>query len=754
MFDWDALLKELADDPADYDRQGGTALFSRQGREYLLSLKELPGVGLSVETTSTEGVRQAVPIMTFIQKDLLELPILAKQIVRSLEKSFARRPGKYVEGPAECAFNGERIVWTKACHDLQLFLWEPDPGTTRLLQLMAPAGQGKTVLLEKIALETARCYQPDPFPVPILLPVDLLGRYVGTVDDAIAGSLNNTYIFPKLTQRDVVMCIRRRWIILALDGFDELVARVGVRDAFLRIGELLEQLEGSGTVLLSARESFFELYRIGAAIRSYLQPRRGGYDTSSIKLLPWGPGQGAEVFRGLESVSPEKDLANLLAAFEGDTAIVYHPFFLTRLADLWMKGERFTGASGAADPLYRTRYVIETFIQRESAEKWVDRDGHLLLAVDGHTALLSGIAEEMWRAGTFRLTAEELRVAAELSLSVMSLARTQMDQILERVPTHAALISRERGYGFLHDRFLHYFVGHAVWRLLQRNDRAALQELLCKRELGPNVVEWAGWNCRKNGEGNIPALVNLLNEIAGSSTEAVLRENLAHICAKILSRGRWDPGVLESRKQVYQGDMLNAGRYENIAFVECEYWHIDISRATFKDCRFEKCRFGDVKINQETNLSGSQFVACEIASVETAEGSVFAPAEIARLLISFGATIQQPNEPEGALVPRRRTSRNVAQCVERFVKLSERTCDVAAEEMEQIYGDVARAVVRVGVTTGVLREVTKGVSGPKRTFYRFRINRSVLLRGQIAVTGDQAVDAFWAELSRRYPVRI
>src|SRR5207244_1754248 len=110
-------------------------------------------------------------------------------------------------------------VWPDSAEGLRQHLNEKEAGTTRFVQLMAPAGQGKTVLLEQIALENARTYQPDEYPVPLLLPVDLLGRYVGTIDDAIAGSLNNTYTFPSLTQRDVVECIRHGWLILALDGF-------------------------------------------------------------------------------------------------------------------------------------------------------------------------------------------------------------------------------------------------------------------------------------------------------------------------------------------------------------------------------------------------------------------------------------------------------------------------------------------------------------------------------------------------------
>src|SRR5207245_2826281 len=96
-------------------------------------------------------------------------------------------------------------------------------------------------------------------------------------------------------------------------------------------------------------------------------------------LAPWEQEQGLDVFRSLHSTTPDADLDGLLAAFEHDTEIVYHPFYLTRLASLWVRGERFSGASGYQDPLARSKYVIETFLNREVTEKWIDREGKPLL---------------------------------------------------------------------------------------------------------------------------------------------------------------------------------------------------------------------------------------------------------------------------------------------------------------------------------------------------------------------------------------
>ena len=390
---------------------------ARHGREYTFSLKTVAGIGLAIRRD--DGTYEHVA--SYIQRNLLELPRLASQIQRALDREQGKRPGKFVEGPADFEHRKNREHWQSAYSGIDAYLSEGEPDTTRIVQLMAAAGKGKTVLLETVANSFARKYHPDPYPKPILLPIDLLGRYTGNISDAIAGSLNNTYLFPNLTQRDVILGMKKRWIILALDGFDELVARIGVRDAFLGISDLVDQLDGNGDIILSARESFFDLFQITTGIRTYLQTRRGSYSTATIRLSQWTEEQGKEVFSGLGSKNPKDDLHSLSHAFEDDREVVLHPFFLTRLAALWVGGERFESATGQLDTLSRSRYVIETFLQRETYEKWKDRDGNPLLSADGHREMLGAVAEEMWRSGAFTFSIEELRIAAEIGLQTEDL---------------------------------------------------------------------------------------------------------------------------------------------------------------------------------------------------------------------------------------------------------------------------------------------------------------------------------------------
>jgi hypothetical protein len=751
MNDWDALLRQLSDNPdEDYERDGGSVILVRHGQETLLSLKTVPGIGVAVEMPGSQD--NLVPVAKYVQKELLGLQRLAGQIVRTLERAARDRPAPFIEGPAECFRRDgkEHQAWEVARAGLGQHLVEKEAGTTRLVQLMAPAGQGKTVLLEQIALENAKAYKPDAFPVPLLLPVDLLGRFVGSIADAIAGSLNNTYTFPNLTQRDVIECIRQGWLILALDGFDELVARVGSRDAFLAISALLEQLHGSGAVVISARETFFDLYQITAAIRTYLKTNQGSYDVSRVKLLPWSQKQGINVFRTLGSPNPEADLDALRSVFDGDDEIVFQPFFLTRLASLWQKGERFGGVATSSGRLGRIHYVIETFIQRESTEKWRDRDGNPLLSAAGHSVMLASVAEEMWRSSAFRLQPDELTLAAELGILRLGLTGLEVDKIKALIPTHAVISSADRSYTFRHDRFFDFFLAYGIALHLHHQSMADLRAILEARELGPEVLDWIVWHSLRL-KTPLVALLRFLETFDQRSGKGALKANIATILAKYL------PYLVQDAFQVggftFAGDVFAGNHYRQVEFDECNFWTLDLCGTTFEKCLFLECSFGDIRIDGKAAMPGSEFQDCRFVSIDVSDDqtSLFTPAEIEAQLKKIGATIKKTRPPGAPATPGVSVSQKAINAVERYVRCSMSTCDVAIEDLDDRFGELAEKIAKIGVKTGVMREVSRPTSGPKKTLVRFQVDRDRLRRGHQERTGEPRIDSFWTEVARQFP---
>jgi hypothetical protein len=743
MKDWDEVLRQLADQPSEYEREGGAVMFVRHGKDIIFNIKQLPGVGPAVELKDSKGGDITLDVFSYVQREILDLPRLASQIVRALDRNSASRPVAFIDGPAEVISPRTKREVQSISKELHTFLIEIEPGTTRLVQLMGQAGQGKTVLLEELARRLARGYQPSAYPTPLLLPIDLLGRYVGTIDDAIAGSLNNTYLFPGMNQRDVALCIRTNLIVLALDGFDELVARIGPRDAFQRITELLDQLNGAGTVILSARESFFELYQISAAIRSYLQPKTGSYSTEAIRLLPWAEAQGVEVFRSLGSSSPEVDLEALLAVFGPDRQLVLQPFFITRLAQLWMAGERFEGIAAQGGKLSRTRFLIDKFITRETELKWKGRDEKPLLSERGHTVMLAGIAEEMWRSNAFRLTADELRLACQIALQPLSLPKAQEEAIVERVPTHAAFLPRQSGYAFIHDRFIDYYFGYRLAELIASSAKDITAVLLKIRELSPDMVDWVDWRLAE-ANADFDKCITFLIERGRSVSDQTLRANVSLLLGHLLARR---PNHNVDYPATFIGDVFAKRTYIGHEFADSQFWQLDLRDSVMHRVRFNKCVFAELVISTGTDLAESTFESCTIPSLEIADyDTLFSPEEIREALIERGAEWRDGVEVQQVSAPVERLDKETVRAIQRLVSKATKTSDVCVEEFEDDY-EKGGEVIDLALDTGILKSVARDTSGPKKSFVRFRVDRDLFLRGGKEVVGNDAVDAFWRRIA-------
>jgi len=744
MKEWDEILRDLADDPSEFERDGGTVILRRHGTEHTLELRMHPGLGCTA--LGADGTRE--PVEIFVQKRLLRLDHLAGQMLRTFQRLQEKRPVPFVDGPVDVSTGaGSAQRRERAAQALGDLLSSPEYGTTHVVQLMANAGQGKTVLLEHVAMEAALRYRPNPNPNPLILPVDLLGRYVGNVDDAIAGSLNNTFASPGLRQADVLICLRKNWMILALDGFDELVARVGVANAFAHITDLVDQLNGYGTVVLSARASFFELYEISSGIRRFLVPKRGTYSSSVVKLAAWSETQGSDVFRAIGSTKPAEDLAALLELFHGDRDVVFHPFFLTRLATLWKGGERFEQLPGQSDALARAKWVIETFIERENRDKWTSTSGTPLLARDQHIQLLGGVAEEMWHTGAFRLRPDELRLAAEIGLMDLNLDREVLDQVKERAPTHAAFIEAGGYVSFFHDQFLNYALGHRVAYYLRTRKEDSLARLLLPRTLPPDTVQWTSWSFRQFG-GIAAAAVSAANHAAakgfGSMAQA---ENFGRLLAEILA-GETDAHELVGQR--FFGDSLNERIYHNLTLRSCSFWEADLRGTSLIKCVAIDCEWGSVMIDKATLLPGSTLRECRFSGLQMEEGgSAYSPPEIERILRERGAVLETLSTTATAFA--RRTTEAAIGVVENIIRRSERTCDVALEDVATDFPHLAPKVLRDAEKTGVMKKVQRPTSGQKKTFFRFQVDRNQILCGQGAVVGEPSIDAFWSEMAAKFP---
>ena len=739
---WKTSLQVLADSPDEFEDSGGAVTFTRQGQEIALTLRDIPGIGTAV----IPKTGSPIPIAQYIQRDLLKLHILAGQINKSIEGAISgsKTPTFFIEVPSN-ATNSEsrKIAWAATSFELERELTSPPSESTQIIELMAPAGFGKSFLLSHLAKNLATRYLPQDHPTPILLPVDLLGRHIGTLEDAIAGSLNNTYRFPGLSQTDVALCVRQRWLVLAFDGFDELVGRVGVRDAFNKLSQFVDQLEGCGSVIISARDGYFAQHEIMTGMNSYFMPSKGSHSTLEVALDYWTEKQGLEVFRRLGSPDPQKALNELLAEFDDDHTIVYHPYFLTNLAQLKINGQVPTEklkSTNAGDA--RTKYLIELIIEnRETDRKW--RAVMTQLEVD---RVLGYIAQEMWRTGSFRLSGDELQMAAQIELNDFK-DPTQVVDIASKMPNHAAFepIENKNRYRFAHDKIFHYYLGLRLAQVVRDRKLLDLAFIIQARELHAEILRWAAWSL--SSDANVRTIIERLGElkIKDLDADAVARANLGQLIARLLPYAKEDDHISVSRLLI-GGSVMKAQSYHDVTFIDCNFFECDISGAILNACRFINCRWSDIEIKSDPTMNDCVFVDGKFEIVNVSGRMLFQPAAIQAYFTSIGARFERTAERVVVTPKPFNISQDIVECVAYFIHKSTKTWFVTTEEIEEKFGEIARDVARAAQRNGIMNPVTKQKQGRPKSFMRFVVDRTKLMHGLDGSVSDANIVNFWRDL--------
>lgn len=748
------LLKAIADDADEFSVENGEIYFQRHGKEYIVIVKRMPNAGIIVESCNGDNVNKTV--LEFIQSYLLDLPTLASQISRTLEAKREKMALRYIDAPAIIATRSGEFKTKESKNALLDLLKEPVAFITQIIHLMATAGQGKTFLLDELAIQLAQTYSVNTNPTPILLPIDLLGRYIGTIDDAIAGSLNNTYNFPRLSQKDVILCLRLNWVCLALDGFDELVARIGSSEAFSKITDLLDQLKSNGSIILSARENFFESHNIIYSMQSFLRPQVGSYETTTVSLVAWEQEQIEKIFGIYGSRKANDDYLSLKEAFGNDVALLANPFFVTKICKLWFeKQERFYDLDKIDSQLSRINYIIEIYIKRETQEKWVTREGNEIISYEDHNFILGYIAEEMWRTSSFKLSIEELKLATEIACTNKKLSPDKIDATTERIQTHAVLDASNKLYSFSHDQFFNFYFGYRVAFRIIEQDFSEIETIFSEREINPLLSSWIKYNITKFEEitNNID-VINMLQEISSKPNVSLfLKNNIGFILSALISLN--SSQEIEIKNCVFSSDSFKKANIKNISFKNCDFWRIDLSDSTLCNCSFTDCSFSDLKINEASRFKDvvfwGDFTITQLSVFENnSDGKLFfSPVEIKNKLsqkdIKFKVAFDKNTEDTIEVRD------DILNCIIKFIKKSNKFYNISINEMVEEVSRFSRDIGKIGLETGIFKE--KYISGTNQDIVIFACDKNSLLKALNKKVTDKRINDFWDRIVAKYPAK-
>ena len=430
------------------------ATWTMRGKDHEAVFSTSLDRGVSVDT----GGRH-LPYRAFVAgTDMADLQHVARMILQ------ASRPRLFVPTRADYP-DGIDSTPRPALDLLTMLLDEENHDATRVIMVTGEAGAGKTRVLQELVRRRADDYLRGQSS-KLLLYVNAQGRALARLNEALATELQDLKV--GLTYHSVAVLARLGILVPVIDGFDELLGVSGYDDAFSSLAGFLEQLEGEGQLLASARSVYYEeefLSRAGSMSATGDQ----AWSHDAVRVLAWSDEDRDDYLRQWakkQGLSPDASATlreRVQRVFdEGNVGLASKPLFFTRMVDLLRSSPDFPAGE---DPL---RALVREYLARERTDKLLDRQSRPLLTEEQFGHLLCELAQEMWNQETRELDSRSVREVAEYVVETEGLSATAKQVITERMPTLAFLARSEgsstprTGISFEHELFFFYFLAGSI----------------------------------------------------------------------------------------------------------------------------------------------------------------------------------------------------------------------------------------------------------------------------------------------------
>lgn len=717
-------LSELLDDLsafADEEEEvviepSGAFMLLRNGKELTGDLLEKPDGELFVRRNTRE-----VPYREFLLNDLAGLRVFGERLVAR------RAPVEwYVDGNVEVSRPGEDPIRGGAKELLQLECEDAPPFASRITFITADAGHGKTALLRQFQFEQAKRYLAGEAGY-LFWHVDLQGRQLLRLSEALMGDLGELRI-TGLWMPAIVRLMRRRALVLGIDGFDELAAEQGSTDAIGALASLVGQLGGRGTIVAAARRTFFDtddyVRRAGVVGRAILEP----CEFNQMALLPWTRTEGVEFLGAVATASsiagrdPGAVYDEVVDALGGTSEhpMLARPFLFAQV----VRALTAYGISPAEfistvdEPFSGIAAVVQAFVRREVTEKWKTRDtGESYLSEMQHMQLLADVAEEMYRSQKDRLDLDVVETIAALLLEQWDIEQERRPQILEMTRMHVLLVpglNDPRSRGFDHPEFRDYFIAYAlrshIERAMSGSEFRGLAQFLTTAQLTDSTARYV---CSMIDRSEQPIRVFLRAAESALRTEwkpTFFQLNLGTLIPYLLSGVEWGEVLEFEGNAIFSSLVFERSEISNVTLRGCSFVNASLAFAAWRNVTLEKCTLGEILLDRSTSFENVRLIDCSIEGVRVRDGydeeREYAPQRILARLESFGAEVAVTGA-EGAASPSTGAETDTVRVFRRFLRLFGRTTVVTDDQVRGRFRQDQQLVLEVLVPLLVRAEVLK-----------------------------------------------
>ncbi|GAB2790002.1 hypothetical protein [Dyella kyungheensis] len=660
------ILTSFADEPSDVDIRSGR--ITAQIRDDLIDAT-LSYDGDQNILVEENGVKQHW--RPWIIQRVAKLPQLADRILstgRPASEENGRAP--FVAPKAtftgDLAARGESVVdeiKDDAANALIQIATNFIPGTSSVLYLTSDAGEGKTTLINRVAYDQALRYKRKEASC-LLLPIPLSGKAFLTFDDAVVAALSNRFRFGYYYYDAFLQLVKLGAIVPAFDGYEEMLVEGSKGEAVSALGNLVQSLDSTGSVVIAARKAFFEYlsFRTQARLFDAIGDRSASF--GRLQLTRWDK----ELFcqygtrRGVED--PEGVYETVATRLGSEHPLVTRAVLVNRLFDVAAQAEdrAHLGDKLGAHPHDYFYTFVDAIVQREASEKWLAMvAGEIrepLLTLREHHLLLASLAQEMWQTSTTSLRYDVVDVLADIFSETHEKTSQANRQIKERIRQHSLLTaepSRSTGLAFDHEDFQTFYLGESLGGLLMTGRQIEVRTFLQVNLLPSATIEQAVQYLDRHGA-DLPATLEMLKAINDQETGfSFCKENCSAILVRIAELRSRDNGSLSLERLLVSADGLEGRILHNLSFVKCVFQPTAIDGQRLEKVAFINCEFERLELDESTTLAGVQFQDCHIDSlvVRAEDLQTFDPQLIRDRLRRAGASLhtglfddQQVQQPE------------------------------------------------------------------------------------------------------------
>ena len=720
------------------------------GREGTFSVSLDQGVTVKV------GNRH-LPYRSFVAgPDMADLETVARMIIQ------ASKPGLFIETRAECddgAENSAQGIEQEPAIDVLTNLIEGKGAiATRVIMVTGDAGAGKTCVLKELVKRQAGKFARKETTI-LLLYVNAQGRALARLNEALATELQDLRV--GLTYHSIATLTRLGILVPVIDGFDELLGVSGYDDAFSSLSGFLEQLEGEGQMLASARSVYYEeefLARAGNVSATGSQ----AWEYVPVRVLEWREEDRKKYMndwirsKDLSDTETKNLYDRVRKIFDNENQdLASKPLFFTKTVDLLWRKPNFRGGQDLLQEL------VNEYLSRECKEKLLDRQSFPLLKVEQFERLMCELAEEMWNQETRELDYRSVRDVAEYVVEAEELSEIAKRTIIEKIPTLAFLAGSDDSTPqvgtFEHELFFFYFLADSISSRFSSGNGDDMRIVLSRAALPENVAERVAKELNAEGPNTPERLQAHLDRLARvGSTEwrraIQVRENAGLLVMALLRAYTESNGSVEGcaiRSVIFPGSHLRDVSLEKCSLTNVTIHRTDLTSTKFLNCESRDASFWEPSVSLgETRLELRGLDAIQVTGIRTHEGTVYAPYDVAKILNRCGASI--PLDSQHSSV--RCVPEEYLKLLDRLMRAYRRANPICMDDdhLTNLFRDSKwNSLERMLVDHDLVKKEHRQKGGKRSIFLRRQFLPNVFMSGQDEKAGvDERIRGFWKALEQ------